>query len=78
MTSGFFYVGGHGIPSSLVDGTMDANRKLFSLPLEQKQALLADENNRGWTPFGEVRTPVIMTMADTHVFLASSHLACAD
>lgn len=49
-------VGGHGIPSSLVDGTMDANRKLFSLPLEQKQALLADENNRGWTPFGEVRT----------------------
>jgi len=47
-------VGGHGIPAALVEGTLDANRKLFGLPLEQKQALLADENNRGWTPFGEV------------------------
>jgi len=55
-------VGGHGIPASLVEETMAANRKLFSLPIDKKQALLADKNNRGWTPFGEVRVCVCVSM----------------
>lgn len=37
----------------LIDHTFTQTRSLFALPLEEKQKLLADENNRGWTPFNE-------------------------
>lgn len=40
----------HGIPASLVADYFDQLRRLFELPLEEKMALLADDNNRGYTP----------------------------
>eukprot|EP00955_Chlamydomonas_euryale_P041915 352159-Chlamydomonas_euryale.AAC.12 len=43
---GFFYVSNHGVDGELVDLTFDRTRSLFALPLEEKQRLLQDKNNR--------------------------------
>eukprot|EP00878_Enallax_costatus_P005060 GHUV01005320.1.p1 GENE.GHUV01005320.1~~GHUV01005320.1.p1 ORF type:complete len:325 (+),score=87.88 GHUV01005320.1:753-1727(+) len=50
---GFMYVTGHGIPSEQVDAVFAQLKAAFAMPLEAKQAMIADENNRGWTPFAE-------------------------
>ncbi|KAG1675651.1 hypothetical protein FOA52_002360 [Chlamydomonas sp. UWO 241] len=50
---GFFYVSNHGVAPALVEGTFERSRALFALPLEEKQRMVQDENNRGWTPFQE-------------------------
>ncbi len=52
---GFLYVSGHGVPGDLWEDVFRLNRALFALPIEDKRALVADSNNRGWTPFKEVR-----------------------
>lgn len=43
----------HGIPLSLIDGYFSTVKDLFALPLEEKMKILQDENNRGYTPYGE-------------------------
>lgn len=48
-------VRGHGVREELLARVFDLNHTLFALPLEVKQSMLADANNRGWTPFREVR-----------------------
>eukprot|EP00899_Mesostigma_viride_P014331 jgi/Mesvir1/2289/Mv19327-RA.1 len=50
---GFFYLDGHGVPLTLMDAVLAASRKLFDLPKEDKFGLLADANNRGYTPMEE-------------------------
>jgi isopenicillin N synthase-like dioxygenase len=45
---------GHGVPEELVDRAFTASRALFALPQAEKLRLIADSNNRGWTPFKEV------------------------
>uniref|UniRef100_A0A7R9YQ36 Fe2OG dioxygenase domain-containing protein n=1 Tax=Chlamydomonas euryale TaxID=1486919 RepID=A0A7R9YQ36_9CHLO len=63
---GFFYVSNHGVDGELVDLTFDRTRSLFALPLEEKQRLLQDKNNRGWTPFQEeTLDPANQTCGDT-------------
>jgi isopenicillin N synthase-like dioxygenase len=49
--TGFFLVTGHGIPQSLIDGTLAAADRLFALPPEEKSAydIRKVGNNRGWS-----------------------------
>eukprot|EP00775_Hariotina_reticulata_P010233 gene10233-10393_t len=51
--SGFFYVKNHGVPDPLLQDVFQQLKAAFNLPPEEKQKLLADENNRGYTPFAE-------------------------
>jgi isopenicillin N synthase-like dioxygenase len=45
---GFFYLAGHGVPASVVDGAFRASREFHALPLEDKLALRLNENNIGY------------------------------
>jgi len=53
MEHGFFYLENHGVPAELLDSAMAQQRALFSLSPAQKAAMLADGNNRGYTPMKE-------------------------
>lgn len=46
-------VTGHGISAEQLDAVFTQLKAAFAMPLEAKQAMIADENNRGWTPFAE-------------------------
>jgi isopenicillin N synthase-like dioxygenase len=50
---GFFFITNTGISPTLVAENAAAQRRFFELPEEQKRTILADENNRGYTPFYE-------------------------
>lgn len=64
---GFLYVVNHGVPEELVAHQFEQQRKFFSLPLEQKMRILADVNNRGYTPLGdETLDPTDSKAPDTH------------
>jgi len=56
--TGFLYVTGHGVPSSVVEGVFAAAREFFALPLEDRLAI--DEVNsphfRGYTQLGNELT----------------------
>eukprot|EP00877_Chromochloris_zofingiensis_P004722 jgi/Chrzof1/14250/Cz08g31020.t1 len=52
-TSGFFYVSNHNVPQHLVDSMFEQNTALFALSMHKKMEMLADGNNRGYTPFAE-------------------------
>lgn len=49
-TVGFFYVGGHDVPESLIDAVFAASRGFFARPLADKAAVAIDRigNNRGY------------------------------
>ncbi|CAL8469967.1 g9509 [Coccomyxa elongata] len=51
--TGFFYVANHGIAEDLIEEAFEENIKFFALPEASKQDIIADENNRGWTPLSE-------------------------
>ncbi|KAK9843645.1 hypothetical protein WJX81_000832 [Elliptochloris bilobata] len=53
LSSGFFYVVNHGISEALVTEVFEQNHAFFALPAEQKRYILADCNNRGYTPMAE-------------------------
>lgn len=64
--SGFFYATGHGIPEELLSEVFRQFKAAFALPQEEKDRLLADENNRGYTPFAEeTLDPEHQTRGDT-------------
>lgn len=46
----------HGVDPSVINEAYEQNALLFDLPMEDKMALLADSNSRGYTPF-RVSTP---------------------
>ncbi|KAG7671560.1 hypothetical protein Ndes2526B_g09278 [Nannochloris sp. 'desiccata'] len=50
---GFFFIRNTGISPKLVAEHANAQRRFFELPEEQKRTILADENNRGYTPLHE-------------------------
>jgi isopenicillin N synthase-like dioxygenase len=51
--SGFFYLAGHGVPQSQIDGIFEASRRFFSLPLEERlKVKLTPKQNRGYQPLG--------------------------
>jgi isopenicillin N synthase-like dioxygenase len=64
-------VAGHGVTDDVVRDAFAVNRQLFGLPAAAKQALLADSNNRGWTPYQEVRRTRVPNMCH-----ASTHHGC--
>lgn len=51
-THGFFYISNHGVPSETIDKHAKYQKSFFSLSLEQKMKIVADHNNRGYTPLG--------------------------
>ncbi|GAB4817605.1 hypothetical protein N2152v2_004651 [Parachlorella kessleri] len=64
---GFLYVTNHGVPEELIKAHFDMQQRFFSLPLEQKMTILADANNRGYTPLGEeTLDPERSKAPDTH------------
>ncbi|KAG8407242.1 hypothetical protein J3458_020731 [Metarhizium acridum] len=48
---GFIYIQnlGHDIPAASIDDAFALSKKLFSAPLDEKQACSIQTNNRGWT-----------------------------
>jgi isopenicillin N synthase-like dioxygenase len=51
--TGFFYLAGHGIPQTQIDGIFAASRRFFELPLEARMKLkLTPKQNRGYQPLG--------------------------
>ena len=52
---GFCYVTGHGIPAAIFASLLDATKKLFALPLEEKMKIYIglSRNHRGYVPEGE-------------------------
>jgi isopenicillin N synthase-like dioxygenase len=50
---GFFYLAGHGVPQTIIDGAFAASREFHAMPLEQKQRLRINENNIGYLPVME-------------------------
>jgi isopenicillin N synthase-like dioxygenase len=49
-STGFFYVRGHGVPQTTIDNTLDAMRRFFALPLEQRMRAKLDRYRRGYMP----------------------------
>ncbi|MFF3444388.1 isopenicillin N synthase family dioxygenase [Streptosporangium sp. NPDC002721] len=49
--TGFFYVSGHGVPSSLLDRLDTAARRFFSLPPEVKAEISMERGGRAWRGF---------------------------
>ncbi|BBY03845.1 isopenicillin N synthase family dioxygenase [Mycobacterium seoulense] len=51
---GFFYLAGHGVPAGLSDRVLDAARRLFALPQEDKDAvaMVRSPHFRGYTRMG--------------------------
>jgi isopenicillin N synthase-like dioxygenase len=50
---GFFYLAGHAVSKSVVDGAFAASREFHALPMDEKRALKLDENNIGYLPVNE-------------------------
>jgi isopenicillin N synthase-like dioxygenase len=50
---GFFYVKGHDISEAFLEEVMEASKRLFDLPLNEKLALQDKELTRGYTPMEE-------------------------
>ena len=62
---GFLFIANHGIPEDLITAHAEAQRQFFALPLEDKCSILADENNRGYTPIlDETLDPAHSTQGD--------------
>lgn len=55
---GFFYVVGHGVPSSVIDGILTAAKEFFDLPLEKRFAIdnVNSPQFRGYTRVGYEHT----------------------
>lgn len=63
---GFFHISNHGVSQDFMDKTFSESRKLFALPLEEKKKVVADRNNRGWTPLqDQTLDPAHQTQGDT-------------
>jgi isopenicillin N synthase-like dioxygenase len=55
---GFFYLAGHGVPQSQIDGIFEASRQFFSVPLEERMKVkLTPKQNRGYQPLGSRMYP---------------------
>ena len=50
---GFFYLAGHGVPSSAVEAAFQASREFHAMPLEEKLKLQINENNIGYLPVNQ-------------------------
>jgi isopenicillin N synthase-like dioxygenase len=63
---GFFYLEGHGIDPTDLERVFDESRKLFDLPLNEKEALSDQVMSRGYTAMQEeTLDPLVQTEGDT-------------
>ncbi|DBA70484.1 TPA: hypothetical protein ACH3X2_011889 [Trebouxia sp. C0005] len=53
VTTGFFYVSNHNVLEEVIEEHWLQNKAFFNLPLEDKLTIVADSNNRGYTPMAE-------------------------
>eukprot|EP00892_Ulva_mutabilis_P011153 jgi/Ulvmu1/840/UM010_0214.1 len=66
LSAGFFYVKNHGLEESLQSDLFKQCGEFFDLPLEEKMKILADKNNRGYTPYKEeTLSPLTQSTGDT-------------
>ncbi|ETV94475.1 hypothetical protein, variant 1 [Aphanomyces invadans] len=66
MDVGFFYLEGHGIPTTLQAAVYDQMKQFFHLPETEKQKARADKNMRGWAPmYEETLDPLHQSKGDT-------------
>ena len=52
-TSGFFYLTSHSVSPALISRTFALSRTFFALPSDVKRLYLTNEQNRGYTAFGD-------------------------
>ncbi len=57
QSTAFFYVSNHGIPNELIQDALDASKRFFDQPLEQRLNTLKDRFHRGYLPMGTTRVP---------------------
>ena len=50
---GFFYMAGHGVPQTVIDGAFAAAREFHAMPVEDKMRLKINENNIGYLPVNQ-------------------------
>eukprot|EP00752_Nemacystus_decipiens_P014679 g13075.t1 len=63
---GFFYVENHGVSEEVMEEVFRQSKAFFSLGIDDKLAVKADKNNRGYTPMHEqVLDPDNQTKGDT-------------
>lgn len=63
---GFFYVTNHGIATDLLEEQLEQSKAFFSQPASEKLKILADKNNRGYTPMEEeTLSPATQSKGDT-------------
>ncbi|CAM9538011.1 unnamed protein product, partial [Choristocarpus tenellus] len=63
---GFFRLKNHGVPNELMEKVFAQSRSFFSLSEKDKMSVLADKNNRGYTPMHEeILEPANQTQGDT-------------
>lgn len=56
----------HGLKESLQSDLFEQCTQFFDLPLEEKMKILADKNNRGYTPYKEeTLSPLTQSSGDT-------------
>ena len=76
-STAFFYVRNHGIPDSVIEGALDASKRFFEQPLEQRLSTLKDRFHRGYLPTGTThfpgRAPDLKDSFDIGIDLPTSH-----
>jgi isopenicillin N synthase-like dioxygenase len=50
--TGFFYLAGHGVPQSVIDAALEANRRFHAKPVEEKLSIPRNAWHRGYVPVG--------------------------
>jgi isopenicillin N synthase-like dioxygenase len=53
LSSGFFYVAGHGVPRVVIDATLDQARAFFHQPLPKKRETAVNARHRGFNALGD-------------------------
>lgn len=65
---GFFYVENHGVSEDVIGEVFRKSKAFFSLGIDDKMAVKADKNNRGFTPMHEeTLDPAKQVKGDTKV-----------
>src|SRR5690242_9246177 len=54
---GFYYLAGHGVSPSLIDGVYRAAARFHAQPMHKKLALKVNEHNIGYLPISDAGSP---------------------
>jgi len=75
---GFFYVSGHGIDEDIIDHAMQSTRTFFSLPSDEKEKIVVNQQQRGWMPSGMAKLEGAVTHDLKEVFFYGTEVAADD